>query len=119
MICQRAAPVDEHTQDGQVDDRPQAAHPGADQGDGVRVGGVGLSALAGDEGAHPRGQLRWHVDDLFTIGQRAQGDVLADAVAALGGHSRAGPCFATVTMARSPSLSVPNRPDPTMRSSPC
>jgi hypothetical protein len=66
-----------------VDRGPSPAHPGTDQGDGVGVGGVGLAALSGGEDPGPGGQLRWHVDDLFTIGQQAGGDVPADALTTL------------------------------------
>jgi hypothetical protein len=52
-----------------VDEWPQPRHPGADQRDAVRVGGVGLAALSGGE--HPRsgGQLWWDVDDLLAVGE--------------------------------------------------
>jgi hypothetical protein len=49
VLTQRAAPVDQDPQHRQllvVDDRPQAAGPGADHGAGVRVGGVGLTGPA-------------------------------------------------------------------------
>ena len=59
----------QHRQLGLVEDRAQAGHAGADQGDGVRVGGVGLAALPGGEHPRPGRQLRGHVDDLFAVGQ--------------------------------------------------
>ena len=52
VLAQGPAPVDQYPQHRQLDviiDWPQAAHGGADQGDGVRVGGVGLAALPGGE----------------------------------------------------------------------
>ena len=88
VLAQRPAPVDQHAQHGQlfiIDHRSQPAQPGADQCDRVRVGGVGLTALAGGGGAHPGGQLRRDVDDLLAVGQEPQRDVPADAVAALDG----------------------------------
>jgi len=97
VLAQGAATVDQQTQHGQllvIDHRPQPGHPGADQGDGVRVGGVGLAALTGGEGAHPRGQLRRDVDDLLAVGQEPQRDVPAEAVAALDGPTRCGHCRA-------------------------
>src|SRR5439155_21245424 len=49
----------------------------------VGVDRVGLAALPGRE--HPRagGQLRWHVDDVLTVGDQALGHMPADTVAAL------------------------------------
>jgi len=49
----------------------------------VGVGGVGLASLTGGEHPRPRGQLRRHVDDVLPVGQQPEGDVAADAVAAL------------------------------------
>jgi hypothetical protein len=85
VLPERPAPVGQHPQDGEllvVDDRSQAGHPGADQGDGVRVGGVGLAALPGAEHARPRGHLRRHVDDLLAVGEQSGGDVPPDTAAA-------------------------------------
>ena len=56
VLAQGPAPVDQHPQHGQllvVDDRPQPGHPDPDQGDGVRVRGVGLAALPGGERRAP------------------------------------------------------------------
>jgi hypothetical protein len=49
----------------------------------VRVDRVALAALTGGEHSRPGGQLRWHVDHGFAVGDQALGDVPADAVAAL------------------------------------
>lgn len=54
VLTQGAAPVDQDPQHRQllvVDHRTQTGHPGADQGDGVGVGGVGPTTLA--SGEHP------------------------------------------------------------------
>ena len=67
VLAQRAAPVDQHSQHREllvVDYRAQPGHPGADQGDGVRVGGIGLAALPGGEHPGSGGQLRRDVDDV-------------------------------------------------------
>ena len=86
VLAERSAPVGQDAQHGEllvVDDRAQAGHPGANQGDRVRVGGVGLAALPGGEDADPGGQLRGHVDDLLPVGEKSGSDVPADAAAAL------------------------------------
>jgi len=44
--------------------------PGADQSDRVRVGGVGLAALAGGEHAHLRQQRRRHVHYLLSVSEQ-------------------------------------------------
>ena len=75
------------------------AHPGADQGDGVGVGGVGLAALPGGEHPRPRGQLRWDVDDGLAVGEQPLGDVPADAVAALDRPDPLGPRLAPASIA--------------------
>jgi hypothetical protein len=54
LLTQRPSSVDQDPQHGKlrvVDHWSQTGHPGADQSDGVRVGGVGLAALPGSE--HP------------------------------------------------------------------
>ncbi|BCJ51872.1 hypothetical protein Asp14428_33470 [Actinoplanes sp. NBRC 14428] len=43
---------------------------------------VGLAALAGGEHPGAGGQLRGHVEDGFSVGDQALGDVPADAIAA-------------------------------------
>ena len=83
VITQRAAPVDQDPQHREllvVDDRTQAAHPGANQRDRVGVGGVGLAALPGREDPGSRGQFRWDIDDLLAFGQQPMSDVAADAL---------------------------------------
>jgi len=74
-----------------VDDRSQAGHPSPDEGDGVRVTGVGLAALAGGE--HPRScrQLRRDVHHLLAVRDQSNGDVPADAAASLDGPDPLGP----------------------------
>ena len=67
-----AAPVGQNAQHRElldVDDRPQASHPGADERDGVRVGGVGLAPLPGGVDADPGGQRGWYVHDLPAVRQ--------------------------------------------------
>jgi hypothetical protein len=52
LVPERATTVDQQPQHGElfvVDHRSQPAHPGADQGDRVRVGGIGLATLPGGE----------------------------------------------------------------------
>jgi hypothetical protein len=66
-----------------IDHRPQAGHPSPDQGDRVRVGGVGLASLTGREHAGPRGQLRRHIHDLLPAGEEPVGDMPTDTGAAL------------------------------------
>jgi hypothetical protein len=66
-----------------VDQRAQPCHAGADQRDGVCIGGVGLAALPGGEHSRPGGQLWWDIHDLLAIGQQPVGDVPADSLAAL------------------------------------
>ena len=86
LLADRAAPVDQQLQHLELlvgDDRAQPGHPGADQRDRVRVGGVGLAALPGREHPRPRGQLRRHVHDVLAVGEQPVGDVPADALAAL------------------------------------
>jgi hypothetical protein len=86
VLAQGTAPVDQDPQHREllvVDHRTQTGHPGADQGDRVRVGGVGLAALPGGEHPRPGRELRGHVDDLFAVGEQALGDVPADALATL------------------------------------
>jgi hypothetical protein len=94
LLTERAAPVDQQSQDLQLfvgDDGPQSGHAGADQGDGVRVGGVGLASLSGGEHPCSGGQLRWDVDDVFAVGQKPDRDVLADPRAPLDGPDPVGP----------------------------
>ena len=82
VLTERAAAVDQDPQHGElfvVDHRPQPGHPGADQRDRVRVGGVGLAALPGREHPGPGRQLGRDVDDLLAVGEQPVGDVLADA----------------------------------------
>jgi len=58
VFAERAAPVGQHAQHREllvIDDRSQAGHAGADERDGVRVGGVGLAALPGGEHPSPGG----------------------------------------------------------------
>jgi hypothetical protein len=86
LLTERAAAVDQDPQHLQLfvgHHRSQPGHPGPDECDRVRVGGVGLAALPGGE--HPRAcrQLGWDVDDLLTIGDQPMRDVLADPRAAL------------------------------------
>jgi hypothetical protein len=60
LLTEGSTSVDQDRQDGElfvVDHRPESGHPGADQGDRVRVGGVGLAALPGREHPGARGQL--------------------------------------------------------------
>lgn len=86
VLAEGAATVDQNPQQGRlliVDQRAQPGHAGADQRDGVGVGGIGLAALAGGEHPRPGGQLRWDVDDLLAVGEQPVGDVPADALAAL------------------------------------
>jgi hypothetical protein len=88
VVAERATAVDQDPQDSElfvIDHRPQSGHPGADQGDRVRIGGVGLAALPGREHPGARGQPGWHIDDLLAVGEQPVGDVLADAGAALDG----------------------------------
>ena len=52
VLAERAPPVGQDPQDDEllvVDDRAQTGHTRADEGDRVRVGGVGLAALPGGE----------------------------------------------------------------------
>jgi hypothetical protein len=82
VLTQPPAAVDQDPQHGKllvVDHRPQPAHPGADQGDAMSVGGVGLATLTGGEHSGPRRQLRRLVDDLLAVGEEPGGDVFADA----------------------------------------
>ena len=86
VITEGAAAVDQDPQHRElliVNDRPQPTHPGADQRHRVRVGGVGFAALTGGEHPGARGQFRWHVDHLLTIGEQPVRDVFTDPVAAL------------------------------------
>ncbi len=86
--------VDQDPQHGElfvVDHRPQPAHPGADQRDGVRVGGIGLAALAGGEDPCPRGQLRRDIDHALAFGQEPVGHVPADSLTALDSPDAVGP----------------------------
>jgi hypothetical protein len=88
VLTKGPAAVDQDPQDREllvVDHRSKTRHPGADQSNRVRVGGAGLTTLPGGEHACPCGQLRWDVEDLFTIGEEPVGDVPADAVAAFDG----------------------------------
>jgi len=62
-------------------DLPQRRGAQRDNGDGVRIGGVGLAALPGGEHPGSRRQLRGNVHDRLPIGDQALRDVLADAVA--------------------------------------
>ena len=66
---------------GGDDPQARAVQPG--QRHRMRIDRVGLASLAGGEDAGPGGQLRWHIDDRFAIGDQALRDVAADAVAAL------------------------------------
>ena len=89
VLPERSAPVGQDPQDGEllvIDDRSQAGHPGADQCDGVRIGGIGgigLAALPGGEHADPSRQLRRHVHHLLALGQQPGRDVTSDASAPL------------------------------------
>jgi hypothetical protein len=86
VLTQRAATIDEDAQHGEllvVHDRAQPAHPGADQGDGMRVGLIGLAALTGGEDPRPSRQLRWHVHDLLAVSEQPVRDVPPDALTAL------------------------------------
>ncbi len=88
LLTERAAPVDQQSQHLQLfvgDDRPQSAHAGADQGDGVRVGGVGLAALSGGEHPCPRRELRGHVDDVLASADELLGEQRSDPGGALDG----------------------------------
>ena len=122
VLAQGAAPVDQDPQHRQllvVDHRPQPGHPGADQRDGVRVGGVGLAALPGGEDPRPGGQLRRDVDDLLAVGQQPHARCagrcpLQPSIAQTRSGHRRGVAPASP---RSPSRSVPNRPPPTTASS--
>ena len=66
-----------------IDHRIRFGHPGADQGHGVGVGGVGLASLTGREHPRSRGQLRWHIDHLLAGSKQPDRDVVTDPVAAL------------------------------------
>jgi hypothetical protein len=69
VLAQRVSTVNQNPQHRQlliVDHRPQPTHPGAEHRDGVRVGHIGLAALAGDQHPGPCRQLRRHVHDRLT-----------------------------------------------------
>ena len=86
VITQGATAVDQQPQHGElliVNDRSQSTHPGPDQRDRMRISGIGFAALTGGEHPDPRGQFRWHIDHLLTIGEQPVGDVFPDPVAAL------------------------------------
>ncbi len=121
LVAEGAAPVDQHPQHSEllvVDDGPQPGHPGADQSDGVRVGGVGLAPLSRGEHPGPGRELRRDVDDLLALAQQAQGDVPANTGAALDGPDPLRHAATYRSSAASPPRSVPNRPVPTTDSSP-
>jgi len=106
-------------------DLPQRRGAQRDNGDGVRIGGVGLAALPGGEHPGSRRQLRGNVHDRLPIGDQALRDVLADAVAPFDRPDPIGPSSRTSIVAdrlcgsipiatrlirlRSPSLSTPLR----------
>ena len=76
VLAQRAATVDQESQHSElliVDHRSQPRHPGADQGDGVSVSGIGLAALAGGEDPRTSRELGWHVEDLMAFDEQPQG----------------------------------------------
>jgi hypothetical protein len=86
VLAQAATTVDHDPQHREllvVGHRPQAGHPGPDQGDQVRVGGVGLASLTGREHTGPRGQLRRDVHHVLAACEEPVGDVPTNAVAAL------------------------------------
>lgn len=94
VLAQSASAVGKDSDDDQllvVCDRSEPGHSGADKGDGVRVGSVGLASLTGGEHPRPGGQLRRDVDHLFTASQEAGGDVPADALAPFDGPCPLGP----------------------------
>ena len=65
-----------------------------DHHDGVRVGGVGLAALAGIEDPGPGGELGRHIQHLFPVGQEPLGERAADPVRASTAQIRSGHCRA-------------------------
>ena len=93
-----------------VDHWTQPAHPGADQGHGVRIGGVGLAALTGREDPSPGRELGRDVDDFLVSSEESHRDVVADPETAF---DRPNPVWelADVTLiAANPSASVAKRP---------
>ena len=120
FLADRAAPVHQQLQHLELrvgHDRAQPRHPGADQRDRVRVGGVGLAALPGGEHPGPRGQLRRHVHDVLAVGEEPVGDVPPDAFAALDRPHPLRPRGTCRASRRSPRRVVSNRPPPTTVSS--
>jgi hypothetical protein len=72
VLAQGPAPVSQDPQHHHLlvgDHRAQPGHPGGDQRDRVRIGGVGLAALAGGKHPRPGRQLGRHVHDLLAVGQ--------------------------------------------------
>ena len=94
VLPKGAAPVGQHAQHREllvIDHRSQAGHPGSDERDGVRVRGVGLTALPGREHPSPGGQLGRDVDDLLAVSDQSNGDVPSDAAAPLDSPDPVGP----------------------------
>ena len=105
VLAQGAAPVDQDPQHRKlfvVDHRPQSAHPGPHQRNRMRIGGVGLTSLAGREDPRTCRELRWDIDDFFAHGEEPMSDVVPDPGASL---DRPNP-------ARKPVDIIPHRGEP-------
>jgi hypothetical protein len=120
LIPQGSAPVDQDPQHSQLlvaDHRTEAAHPGADQRDGVSIGGVGLATLPSDEDPCSSRQFGQDVDNGLAFGQEPVGHVPAGALAALDGPDAIRPLLDVAAHRLESFTVVPNRPLPRMDSS--
>jgi hypothetical protein len=86
VLTQRPAPVSQDPQHHQLlvgDHRAQPRHAGGNQRDRVRIGGIGLAALAAGEHPRPGRQLGRHIHHTLAVSQQPAGDMPANALAAL------------------------------------